>query len=29
MQKLMRQLSSGRIPNLGGMGGGLRGMLER
>jgi signal recognition particle subunit SRP54 len=29
MQKLMRQLGSGRIPNLGGMGGGLRGMLER
>jgi signal recognition particle subunit SRP54 len=29
MQKLMRQLSTGRIPNLGGMGGGLRGMLER
>jgi signal recognition particle subunit SRP54 len=29
MQKLMRQLGSGRIPNLGGMGGGLRGLLER
>ena len=29
MQKLMRQLSSGRIPNLGGMGAGLRGLLDR
>jgi signal recognition particle subunit SRP54 len=29
MQKLMRQLGSGRIPKLGGMGGGLRGLLER
>jgi signal recognition particle subunit SRP54 len=29
MQKLMRQLGSGRIPNLGGMGGGLRGLLGR
>jgi signal recognition particle subunit SRP54 len=29
MQKLMRQLGSGRIPNLGGLGGGLRGMMER
>jgi len=29
MQKLMRQISGGRIPNLGGMGGGLRGLIER
>jgi signal recognition particle subunit SRP54 len=29
MQKLMRQISGGRIPKLGGMGGGLRGLLER
>ena len=29
MQKLMRQIGSGRIPNLGGLGGGLRGMMER
>jgi signal recognition particle subunit SRP54 len=29
MQKLMRQISDGRIPKLGGMGGGLRGLLER
>jgi signal recognition particle subunit SRP54 len=28
MQKLMRQIGSGRIPNLGGLGG-LRGMMER
>ena len=29
MQKLMRQLSGGRIPKLGGMGAGLRGLLDR
>ncbi|HEX2194671.1 MAG TPA: signal recognition particle protein [Candidatus Limnocylindria bacterium] len=29
MQKLMRQLSGGRMPRLGGMAGGLRGLLER
>lgn len=29
MQKLMRQLGSGRIPKLPGMGSGLRGMLDR
>jgi signal recognition particle subunit SRP54 len=29
MQKLMRQISGGRMPNLGGMGSGLRGLLER
>jgi len=29
MQKLMRQLSSGRVPGLGGMGTGLRGLLGR
>ncbi|HEX6129945.1 MAG TPA: signal recognition particle protein [Candidatus Limnocylindria bacterium] len=29
MQKLMRQLSSGRIPKLGGMGAGLRGLMDR
>jgi signal recognition particle subunit SRP54 len=29
MQKLMRQLSSGRMPKLGGLGGGFRGLLDR
>jgi signal recognition particle subunit SRP54 len=29
MQKLMRQLGSGRMPKLGGLGGGFRGMLDR